>query len=81
MAPVVTRKRISYVLPLDSERDGHRLGVNGLAYDHNHSILCVESKSSLEPCLTSDEASLRAEMVSCAHGTSNLVPIVQRLQQ
>lgn len=29
------------VLPLDSDSDGHRLGVNGLAFDEEQSILCV----------------------------------------
>ncbi|KIV87431.1 hypothetical protein PV11_02976 [Exophiala sideris] len=33
------RQRISYVLPLASSPGGHRLGVNGLAYDNDRSIL------------------------------------------
>ncbi|RMD43753.1 hypothetical protein DV735_g1314, partial [Chaetothyriales sp. CBS 134920] len=32
-------QRISYVLPLASSPGGHRLGVNGLAFDHQNSIL------------------------------------------
>ncbi|KEF55592.1 uncharacterized protein A1O9_08342 [Exophiala aquamarina CBS 119918] len=33
------RQRISYVLPLASSPGGHRLGVNGLAFDEDRSIL------------------------------------------
>ncbi|KAL8966008.1 MAG: hypothetical protein Q9183_003568 [Haloplaca sp. 2 TL-2023] len=33
------RQRISYVLPLAKSSGGHRLGVNGLAYDAENSIL------------------------------------------
>lgn len=33
------RQRISYVLPLANSPGGHRLGVNGLAIDSDHSIL------------------------------------------
>ncbi|OAP64923.1 hypothetical protein AYL99_00895 [Fonsecaea erecta] len=33
------RQRISYVLPLASTPGGHRLGVNGLAFDEDRSIL------------------------------------------
>ncbi|KIX08377.1 uncharacterized protein Z518_03033 [Rhinocladiella mackenziei CBS 650.93] len=33
------RQRISYVLPLASSPGGHRLGVNGLAFDDDRSIL------------------------------------------
>ncbi|KPI38944.1 WD repeat-containing protein 48 [Cyphellophora attinorum] len=33
------RQRISYVLPLAATPGGHRLGVNGLAYDQDRSIL------------------------------------------
>src|ERR1700761_541307 len=33
------RQRISYVLPLANQIDGHRLGVNGLAVDSDNSIL------------------------------------------
>lgn len=33
------RQRISYVLPLANSPGGHRLGVNGLAVDSDHSIL------------------------------------------
>ncbi|RDW75105.1 WD repeat protein-like protein [Coleophoma cylindrospora] len=33
------RQRISYVLPLANSPGGHRLGVNGLAVDSQHSIL------------------------------------------
>ncbi|KAL8732465.1 MAG: hypothetical protein Q9166_002678 [cf. Caloplaca sp. 2 TL-2023] len=36
------RQRISYVLPLAKSAGGHRLGVNGLAYDTENSILSVE---------------------------------------
>ncbi|KAK5077921.1 hypothetical protein LTR64_003676 [Lithohypha guttulata] len=33
------RQRISYVLPLASRPGGHRLGINGLAIDHDRNIL------------------------------------------
>ncbi|RMZ76531.1 hypothetical protein DV738_g4921, partial [Chaetothyriales sp. CBS 135597] len=36
-------QRISYVLPLASSPGGHRLGVNGLAFDHQNSILTTAS--------------------------------------
>ncbi|CCU82216.1 WD repeat protein [Blumeria hordei DH14] len=39
MAMKRARQRISYVLPLTDCHIGHRLGVNGLAFDSNQSIL------------------------------------------
>lgn len=42
-----TRRRISYVLPLESSAGGHRLGVNGLAIDTERSILYSAGRDGL----------------------------------
>lgn len=39
MASKKVRQKISYVLEIDPLSVGHRLGVNGLAYDSDHSVL------------------------------------------
>ncbi|KAI4289975.1 MAG: hypothetical protein L6R35_000756 [Caloplaca aegaea] len=48
------RHRISYVLPLANASGGHRLGVNGLAYDTENSVLYSGGRDGLICAWTSD---------------------------
>ncbi|RMZ84826.1 hypothetical protein DV737_g1065, partial [Chaetothyriales sp. CBS 132003] len=70
------RQRISYVLPLASSPGGHRLGVNGLAFDNQSSILYTGGRDGVICAWdTKSTASFRKQVQAHTHWVNDIVPV------